>query len=73
MNKVFADGDVKGNAVKIRGGLATVTGDKGFNMPLGGILGRRSLRTIRKPGNLPSARQITLLSEGKGGVVYETT
>jgi len=35
MNKVFADGDVKGNAVKIRGGLATVTGDKGFNMPLG--------------------------------------
>jgi len=35
MNKVFAGGDIKGNAVKIRGGLATVTGDEGFNMPLG--------------------------------------
>lgn len=42
-----------GNAVKIRGGPAAVTGDERCTKPLGKTPGRRDARTNREPEDRP--------------------
>ncbi len=58
--------NLKGNAVKIRSGLATVTGDKGFTVPLGKP-GKAKPEDDPEAGKPAIHKHKPLLSEGKGG------